>query len=78
MNAETLQYLTLKGMSREERDWRGTSDFSHFYEWVFEYFKNGIIDRDRVINMVSERRERDLDELLSLDLIVPESKRTTK
>lgn len=78
MNAETLQYLTLKGMAGEERVWRATSDFSHFYEWMFEYFKNGIIDKDRLVGMISERRERVLDELLSLELIVPESKRITK
>jgi len=78
MNTETLQYHTLKTEAEDEKVRNSTSDHAHFYEWMFEYFKNGIIDRDRVLNMVSERRERVLDELFSLNLIVPESKRITK
>jgi hypothetical protein len=77
MNAETLQYHTLKTCAEDERLQNTTSDHAHFYEWMFEYFKNGLIDRDRVLDMLSKRRETILDELLWLNLIVPKSKRIT-
>lgn len=70
MNGETLQYLTLKGLKEDERVWNKTSDHSHFYEWATEYYKNGLIDRDRLITMIKKRREKVDDELFFLDLIL--------
>lgn len=77
MNTETLQYHTLKSEAEDEKLRNATSDHAHFYEWMSEYFINGLIDRDRVLDMISKRRETILDELFSLNLIVPKSKRIT-
>lgn len=70
INREILQYSVLKLLLEDECKNNRTSDYSKFYEWTLEYYKNKLIDRDRLVAMIAKRREIIDEELSSLDFIL--------
>ena len=70
MSGEILQHSTLIQLRDDEKVRNRTSDSAHFCQWALEYYKNKLIDRDKLLLMIKKRREQVDEELFFLDMVL--------